>query len=405
VINKLEYQNIEQLLSVNIIKTKSNLKIAVAWFTSPNLFAIVMQLLERDVVVELILCNEEINFINPKINYDQFIAANGKLYVGNPSHLMHNKFCVIDDRYLINGSYNWTLKAEKSNYENVVLTDNLNLVNDFKGYFEYLKTNTDAVAKVNLLKTNSTISESEKQAELELISKVEIIKIPTFVSKTDAEPSEEVIEAIEKAVLLYNNMKQEECIAYCKLMIERYEDIPAFYYWTALAYWRLNNPKELIEYAQKAVDLDNQLYDAYNLLGIGYGQLGKEQLSRSNYDNCIRNEPDTYDYYRNRSIILSQLQVVPNIPQSNLLSYRKQKIADLEKILEIIDKSDKDDLSYNELDCKSFANFYLGNIRQAKDDIALALEKYNLVEDRLLKDKNILIEMKDLQKQISNHKK
>lgn len=404
-INKLEYQNIEQLLSVNIVKAKSNLKIAVAWFTNPKLFAIVMQLLEREVKVELILCNEDINFINPKINYDQFIAAHGKLYVGKPSHLMHNKFCIIDDRYLVNGSYNWTLKAEKSNHENVVLTDNLNLVNDFKSYFEYLKTNTDAVAKVKLLNTNSTISESEKQAELELISKVDFIKLIPTDFEIDEEPSEEVLKAIEKAVFLYNSMHQEECITYCNLMIKRYKDVPAFYYWTALAYWRLSNPKKLIEYAQKVIDLNNQLYDAYNLLGIGYGQLGKEQLSKSNYDNCISNMPDVCDYYRNRSIVLSQLQTLPNLPQSNLISYKKQEIADLEKIIEVIDKVNDEDLTFNELDCKSYANFYLGNIQQAKDDIALALEKYSKINDKLYKDKNILKEMKDLQKQILNFKK
>ena len=402
-INKLEYQKIEQLLSVNIVKTMGNLKIAVAWFTNPNLFTIVLQLLERDIEVELILCNEDINFINPKINYDQFIAANGKLYVGNPSHLMHNKFCIIDDRYLINGSYNWTLKAEKSNHENVVLTDNLNLVNDFKSYFEYLKTKTDAVAKVNLLKTSSTISEIEKQAELELISKVEIIKIPAASNPVKEKHNKELTTALEKAELLYYSMKHEECIAFCKFILEKNTDVLDLYYWISIANWRLDNAKEQIKYAQKAINLDNQFYDAYNLLGMGYTKLGEEQNSKINYDNCISNDPDEYTYYRNRSIAFQQLQKIPNMPKSLIESHKRNEIADLKKILQILNEFE--DLTYHDMECSSYANYHLGNIQKAKDDIAVALDKYAKEQDKFLKDQNVLKDMKSLQKDILKYRK
>jgi phosphatidylserine/phosphatidylglycerophosphate/cardiolipin synthase-like enzyme len=36
---------------------------------------------------------------------------------------MHNKFCVINNKILINGFYNWTYYAEDRNRENVLIID------------------------------------------------------------------------------------------------------------------------------------------------------------------------------------------------------------------------------------------------------------------------------------------
>lgn len=404
-IHKLEYQKIEQLLTANILKTKSNLRVAVAWFTNPNLFAILLQLLEKDVTVELILSDDQINFINTKIDFDSFIALNGKLFVSNQPNLMHNKFCIIDNKYLINGSYNWTVKAEKINFENVVLTDNLNLITDFKSYFDHLKNNTSQVVKVNLIKTSSTISKKEMDIELELLSKVEKLDYEVIPDTTNLEYPEELTDAIDEAEMLYLDSKHDECIDYCNKMLKIYKNIPEFYYKKSCAFWRLNKTKEQIENAKKAIELDNEFYDAYNLLGMGYAKIGKEQLSIQNYNNCISNEPEAYVYYRNRAISFFDLQNVPNLTEPIRNNYKKKEKADLEKILEIINGIDPNDLIYPDLSTKSFADFYLGNIKNAKEEIELAIEKYNLVTDKFLKDKNLFKDMKDLQRDIKNHKK
>jgi hypothetical protein len=51
---------------------------------------------------------------------------------------MHNKFCVIDNTWVLTGSYNWSDKAE-SNYENILILENKNIAEDFIAYFEILK--------------------------------------------------------------------------------------------------------------------------------------------------------------------------------------------------------------------------------------------------------------------------
>lgn len=54
-----------------------------------------------------------------------------------PFH-MHHKFAVFDGRVLANGSFNWTRSATTSNEENLVVTDDANLLRCFAGQFEAL---------------------------------------------------------------------------------------------------------------------------------------------------------------------------------------------------------------------------------------------------------------------------
>ena len=54
-----------------------------------------------------------------------------------PSH-MHHKFALFDGRVLANGSFNWTRSATRDNDENLVVTDDANLVRVFGLQFEKL---------------------------------------------------------------------------------------------------------------------------------------------------------------------------------------------------------------------------------------------------------------------------
>ncbi|KAF9938723.1 hypothetical protein BGZ65_012358 [Modicella reniformis] len=56
---------------------------------------------------------------------------------GSPSH-MHHKFAIIDDRLVVNGSYNWTKGARFENRENLTLTNSGKAVAAFKAEFEKL---------------------------------------------------------------------------------------------------------------------------------------------------------------------------------------------------------------------------------------------------------------------------
>ena len=54
-----------------------------------------------------------------------------------PAH-MHHKFALFDGRVLANGSFNWTRSATRDNDENLVVSDDANLVRVFGLQFEKL---------------------------------------------------------------------------------------------------------------------------------------------------------------------------------------------------------------------------------------------------------------------------
>lgn len=56
---------------------------------------------------------------------------------------MHHKFAVVDGRRLISGSLNWTLAAVQSNLENVLITEETNLVQPFIKEFQRLWVRND----------------------------------------------------------------------------------------------------------------------------------------------------------------------------------------------------------------------------------------------------------------------
>ena len=65
---------------------------------------------------------------------------------------MHNKFCVIDKKILINGSYNWTYYAENKNSENILLIKNeQQTIDAFHKEFHFLKSQLKEVIQVQIL--------------------------------------------------------------------------------------------------------------------------------------------------------------------------------------------------------------------------------------------------------------
>lgn len=132
--------NIQNIIQGELFAASQSIKIAVAWFTNDLLFQPLLLKLATGVKIDLILNKDEIN-ISSSINFDLFVQQGGNLYWNESNRLMHDKFCIIDDRVVITGSYNWTNKAEV-NYESIsVFTDEQDTVADYKTRFQALSRN------------------------------------------------------------------------------------------------------------------------------------------------------------------------------------------------------------------------------------------------------------------------
>ena len=131
------FDNILTKLNHELCQAKSNIKIAVSWFTNYALFKTVCQLADNGVEVQIVINNDSINNGGYCLDFNELISKNNvKFNLVEYPHLLHHKFCIIDDTTIINGSYNWT-RFSGSNYENIMIIRNdKNVVDSFKKEFE-----------------------------------------------------------------------------------------------------------------------------------------------------------------------------------------------------------------------------------------------------------------------------
>lgn len=133
------FEKIHKQIEIRLQESQTSIRLAVAWFTDQKLFNIICEKAKNGIEVELIIANHEINQ-ESNIDFSKLKQSGGSLYWIGKGYkyeaLMHNKFCIIDNRVLITGSYNWTQKA-KSNHESItVIEEDDNLILDFNQEFD-----------------------------------------------------------------------------------------------------------------------------------------------------------------------------------------------------------------------------------------------------------------------------
>jgi hypothetical protein len=127
------FTNIRKHIIENLRNCHTDLKIAVAWFTDKNIISEVNELIKRGVKVQVIIYDDH---VNQKELFKELYYSKAKIFLSKK--LMHNKFCIIDNQTVINGSYNWTINAS-TNEENIQVTyDNKDFAERFTNQFDKL---------------------------------------------------------------------------------------------------------------------------------------------------------------------------------------------------------------------------------------------------------------------------
>jgi hypothetical protein len=136
---KAHFQNIRHSIIREMEMATKSIKVAVYWFTNHELFDLLYQKQLNGVDCELIIHNDYINNRDNGLPFQDFINAGGKFYFSDEENPMHNKFCIIDNQVLINGSYNWTYYAESKNRENILIVkDEFDVLKAFETEFLHL---------------------------------------------------------------------------------------------------------------------------------------------------------------------------------------------------------------------------------------------------------------------------
>ncbi len=177
---KAYFKNIDEIIQGYLRQARSDIRVAVAWFTDIEFFNLLIELSHKNINIEIIIVDDEINS-NSKIDFSLLGEAGGYVYKMNPlfSNLMHNKFCVIDDDIVISGSYNWTKKAKYNHESIVVFKGNSILAQDFIEEFRNLRDRTKSSPA-----TGSDLDWSKTIRRLEAIRSLIILEdLDTFKSQ------------------------------------------------------------------------------------------------------------------------------------------------------------------------------------------------------------------------------
>ena len=109
--------NLREVILAQLNSASTDIMIAVAWFTDAVLFHKVREIQDKGVRVELIITKHQFN--DESANNYNLINEHGGVFIeiGGDHSTMHHKFCIVDHHILLQGSFNWTRKANESNNE------------------------------------------------------------------------------------------------------------------------------------------------------------------------------------------------------------------------------------------------------------------------------------------------
>ncbi|HEY5589274.1 MAG TPA: phospholipase D-like domain-containing protein [Candidatus Paceibacterota bacterium] len=211
------FQDIDFHVIKQIQLSKSRLLIAVAWFTNSKIGDEILKKIGLD--IEIIVDDNIINRNCDNLlrlqsrNLDlTFVKDLTKNY-----YLMHNKFCVIDNKIVVTGSYNWTNNANSND-------ENITIINDAKNAAlysqEFRRIKTIVFPNDSVLITNQESDELTELIYNELLSilKCNIRKLESgmFLNWTDEKIKNKirvVDERLHNALInrigsfgLYNNL-------------------------------------------------------------------------------------------------------------------------------------------------------------------------------------------------------
>nr|XP_046267155.1 mitochondrial cardiolipin hydrolase isoform X1 [Scatophagus argus] len=120
----------------HILSASSSLDLCVFAFSNMHLSRAVLALHSRGVTIRVLSDKDYATIPGTQIGVLRKAGISVRCDVC--SVYMHHKFAVVDGRLLITGSLNWTLTAVQSNLENILITDEPDLVRPFMKEFHRL---------------------------------------------------------------------------------------------------------------------------------------------------------------------------------------------------------------------------------------------------------------------------
>ena len=128
--------NIDDIIK-KLESAKDSIDIAMYTLTNAQLIKTILKCFDNKVRVRILL---DYNMTQKYSSFLIELIMNG-IYIktnDNPEESMNHKFVIIDNKFVLNGSLNWSEKGVIKNYENIIILDDEKIVQQFITQFDEL---------------------------------------------------------------------------------------------------------------------------------------------------------------------------------------------------------------------------------------------------------------------------
>ncbi|KAI7810812.1 mitochondrial cardiolipin hydrolase [Triplophysa rosa] len=121
----------------HLLSARASLDLCVFSFSHMELCRTILLLHERGVTVRVVTDRDYMTITGSQIGTLRRAGICVRHEMSTAVH-MHHKFAIVDGKKLINGSLNWTVTAVQSNKENIMVTEEPELVRPYRLEFQKL---------------------------------------------------------------------------------------------------------------------------------------------------------------------------------------------------------------------------------------------------------------------------
>ena len=125
----------QKLISV-INTAKKTLDIAIFSITHPEIAESIVKAKQRGVKVRMVVDKGQSS--GTRSQTDELVSSQVSIKIGNSGKIMHDKYCIIDNKILETGSFNYTMNATLFNTENQIYITDKKVIKKYKVNFERL---------------------------------------------------------------------------------------------------------------------------------------------------------------------------------------------------------------------------------------------------------------------------
>ena len=126
---------IEQQILTSIAAAMKTIEMAAYAFTNENFAKALIDAVKRGVKVSLVMDKSQTKGSQASLHDELEKAGTAIRLISPPGGIMHDKFIIVDGKNVEWGSYNYTGRAEETNFENATFMSNGNLAQKYRSDF------------------------------------------------------------------------------------------------------------------------------------------------------------------------------------------------------------------------------------------------------------------------------